>query len=51
MKTQNKIRNRINKYLERKALNYISKVTKSLYPKPHLDDDDENDHHHPMIYK
>lgn len=49
MKTLKFIRNKANKYLERKALSYINKVTKSLYPKPHLEEDDND--HHPMIYK
>lgn len=51
MKTLKNIRNRINKYFERKAFSYIQKMTKAFYPKPHLDDDDDNDQHHPMIYK
>tara|TARA_B100000809_G_scaffold266892_1_gene332617 strand:- start:10814 stop:10954 length:141 start_codon:yes stop_codon:yes gene_type:complete len=37
------ITNRINNYPERKALNHIGKVSKTLYPKPNLEDDEDND--------
>jgi hypothetical protein len=42
------IKNRINNYMERKALNYIAKVNKAFYPENPNDDDNE---HQPMNYK
>lgn len=33
----------IDKLLEKITLRYIDKVTRTLYPKPHLEDDDEDD--------
>ena len=34
---------KINNYLEKNFLNYIEKVSGTLYPKPHLKEDDDDD--------
>ena len=52
MNTLKNIKNRINNYLESKALNYIDNVSKTLYPKPHLEEEDDDKHDpYPMIHK
>jgi|GEM_PF-2218368 len=51
MKTIRKIAAAIDTYLEKKLLNYIDKVTNTLYPKPHLMDDDvEDDDDEPILF-
>lgn len=35
---------KVNNYIEKSLLNYIDKVTKTLYPKPHLkEEEDDNE--------
>ena len=43
MKTIKKILTKTDEFLERRLLNYIGKVSNTLYPKSHLKDDDEDD--------
>lgn len=44
MKTLKKIGNKIDQLLTQWSLNYIEKVSKTLYPKPYLDENEDNDH-------
>ncbi len=37
------ILNKLNIYIEKKLLNYIDRVSGTLYPKPHLKEDDDDD--------
>lgn len=37
-------------FLDRNLLNYLEKVSKTLYPKPHLTDDDNDDDDEPILF-
>ena len=41
---------KINEYLEKYSLSYINKVSGTLYPKPHLKDDEDEDDDEPILF-
>lgn len=56
MKTLKNISNYIDNILTKWSIDYIDKVSKTLYPKPHLKDDDkpkeeeENEDNEPILF-
>lgn len=50
MKTIKRILQQADTYLEKNLLNYIDKVTNTLYPKPHLKEEKDEDDDDPILF-